>query len=185
MHLCCYTDLGGHWDDWKLSRVASWIFKVMQGIKSVTHYYFPYFHKFFLFQSLGSLTLENYTWHTKDEKYYEDCFSNLTKLVLKNPKMVGIDVEFLDKLGNWCKNLTTLTLTLYYRDSFTRVYKFKNTTFFPNLESLTIDGDVSLSLIETLLTSAGEGRLKSLTIYIHQLGIPSGAFDVMMLRMAR
>jgi len=136
-------------------------------------------------KSLGSLTLENYTWHTKDEKYYEDCFSNLTKLVLKNPKMVGIDVEFLDKLGNWCKNLTTLTLTLYYRDSFTRVYKFKNTTFFPNLESLTIDGDVSLSLIETLLTSAGEGRLKSLTIYIHQLGIPSGAFDVMMLRMAR
>ena len=48
-----------------------------------------------------------------------------------------------------------------------------------------IDGDVSLSLIETLLTSAGQGRLKSLTIYIHQLGIPSGAFDVMMLRMAR
>ena len=93
---------------------------------------FPLFRQLFLFPSLGSLTLENYTWHTKDEKYYEDCFSNLTKLVLKNPKMVGIDVEFLDKLGNWCKNLTTLTLTLYDRDSFTRVYKFKNTTSFPN-----------------------------------------------------
>ena len=85
--------------------------------------------------------------------------------------MVGIDVEFLDKLGNWCRNLDSITLTLYYRDSFTRVYKFKSKNFFPKLESLTIDGDVSLSLIETLLTSAGQGRLKSLTIYIHQLGI--------------
>ena len=136
-------------------------------------------------KSLESLTLENYTWLTRDEKYYEACFSNLTKLVLKNPKMVGIDVEFLDKLGSWCQNLTSFTLTLYYRDTFTRVYKFKSKNFFPKLESLTIDGDVSLSLIETLLTSAGEGRLKSLTIYIHQLGIPTGTFDVMMLRMAR
>ena len=84
------------------------------------------------------MTLENYTWHTKDEKYYEDCFSNLTKLVLKNPKMVGIDVEFLDKLGNWCKNLKNFTLTLYYRDMFTRVLKYKSKNFFPQLESLTI-----------------------------------------------
>ena len=91
-----------------------------------------------LFQSLGALILENYTWHTKDEKYYEDCFSNLTKLVLKNPKMVGIDVEFLDKLGNWCKNLKNFTLTLYYRDMFTRVLKYKSKNFFPQLESLTI-----------------------------------------------
>ena len=136
-------------------------------------------------KSLECLTLENYTWHARDEKYYQDCFSNLTKLVLKNPKMIGIDVEFLEKLGVWCKQLNSFTLTLYYRDMFTRVYKFKPQNFFPQLESLTIDGDVSLSLIETLLTSAGQGRLKSLTIYIHQLGIPSGAFDVMMLRMAR
>ena len=96
------------------------------------------FSDLILFQSLGALTLENYTWHTKDEKYYEDCFSNLTKLVLKNPKMVGIDVEFLDKLGNWCKNLKNFTLTLYYRDMFTRVLKYKSKNFFPQLESLTI-----------------------------------------------
>ena len=136
-------------------------------------------------KALESLTLENYSWHTRDEKFYQDCFLNLTKLVLKNPKMIGIDVEFIDKLGNWCKHLKSFTLTLYYRDMFTRVYKFKGKNFFPKLESLTIDGDVSLALIETLLTSAGDGHLKSLTIYIHQLGIPSGAFDVMMLRMAR
>ena len=136
-------------------------------------------------KALESLTLENYSWHTRDEKFYQDCFLNLTKLVLKNPKMIGIDVEFIDKLGNWCTHLKSFTLTLYYRDMFTRVYKFKGKNFFPKLESLTIDGDVSLALIETLLTSAGDGQLKSLTIYIHQLGIPSGAFDVMMLRMAR
>lgn len=136
-------------------------------------------------KGLDSLTLENYTWHSRDEKYYQACFSNLTKLVLKNPKMIGIDVEFLEKLGEWCKVLKSLTITLYHRDLFSRVYKFRGPNFFPTLEALTIDGDVSLCLIETLLTSAGEGELKSLTIYIHQLGIPSGAFDVMMLRMAR
>ena len=63
---------------------------------------------------------------------------------------------------------------MYSIHYFTRVYKFRGGRFFANLESLTIDGDVSLAMIETLLTSAGEGQLKSLTIYIHQLGIPSG-----------
>jgi len=39
--------------------------------------------------------------------------------------------------------------------------------FLPNLESLTIDGDVSLCLIESLLTSVA--KLKALTIYnIHR-----------------
>lgn len=136
-------------------------------------------------KALESLTLENYSWHSRDERYYQDCFSRLTKLVLKNPKMIGIDVEFLEKLGDWCQNLKSLTITLYHKDLFTRVYKFRGKDFFPKLDSLTIDGDVSLCLIETLLTSAGEGKLTSLTIYIHQLGIPSGAFDVLMLRMAR
>ena len=40
--------------------------------------------------------------------------------------------------------------------------------FLPNLESLTIDGDVSLCLIESLLTSVA--KLKALTIYIHRSG---------------
>ena len=165
-----YTNTIKKWKSWNPSIVKN--LAIVKKFGDKTEFTIARFHCIiFSFQSLESLTLENYTWHTKDEKYYEDCFSNLTKLVLKNPKMVGIDVEFLDKLGNWCRNLDSITLTLYYRDSFTRVYKFKSKNFFPKLESLTIDGDVSLSLIETLLTSAGQGRLKSLTIYIHQLGI--------------
>ena len=72
-------------------------------------------------KALECLTLENYTWHLRDEQYYEECFSHLTKLVLKNPKMIGIDVEFLEKLGEWCINLKNLTITLYHRDIFTRV----------------------------------------------------------------
>lgn len=134
--------------------------------------------------ALQALTLENYSWQLKDEKYYQQCFGNLIKLVLKNPKQINIGVDFLEKLGMWCGQLKSLAMTLYHRDLFTRVYKFDH-NFFPCLESLTIDGDVSLCLIETLITSAGKGQLTSLTIYIHQLGIPSGTFDVLMLRMAR
>ena len=106
------------------------------------------------------------------------CFSNLTRLVLKNPKMIAIDVEFIEKLGRWCSpNLQSLSITLYYRDLFNKVHKFKNPVignsktnsigFLSKLESLTIDGDVSLCLIESLLTSVSRS-LKSLTIYIHR-----------------
>lgn len=172
--------------------------------------------------NLECLTLENYTWHVNDERFYQVCFSRLTRLVLKNPKMVGVDVEFLEKLGEWCCNLRSLSITLYHRDLFSRVHLFnggrytpKDYKFLPMLESLTIDGDVSLCLIESLLTSVK--GLKSLTIYVHrqlsiggapafQLQLPDdpedeedednfvppivgagggGAFDVMMLRMAR
>ena len=114
-------------------------------------------------------------------RYYQICFSNLTRLVLKNPKMIAIDVDFVEKLGRWCSpNLKNLSITLYYRDLFSKVHKFKNPVivnsngvkstsigFLSKLESLTIDGDVSLCLIESLLTSVAQS-LKSLTIYIHR-----------------
>ena len=105
----------------------------------------------------------------------------MTRLVLKNPKMIAIDVDFVEKLGRWCSpNLKSLSITLYYRDLFSKVHKFKNPVivnssgvkstsigFLSKLESLTIDGDVSLCLIESLLTSVSQS-LKSLTIYIHR-----------------
>ena len=96
--------------------------------------------------------------------------------------MIAIDVDFIEKLGRWCSpNLRSLSITLYYRDLFSKVHKFKNlvvgsgsstskatsTGFLSKLESLTIDGDVSLCLIESLLTSVSRS-LKSLTIYIHR-----------------
>lgn len=52
-----------------------------------------------------------------------------------------------------------LSLTLYKPDEIdTRVHHIGGKDFFPKLESLAIDGDVSLGLIETLLIS-----LKKLT----------------------
>ena len=94
--------------------------------------------------------------------------------------MIAIDVDFIEKLGRWCSpNLKSLSITLYYRDMFSKVHKFKNPIFvnssgvkssigfLSKLESLTIDGDVSLCLIESLLTSVSQS-LKSLTIYIHR-----------------
>ena len=95
--------------------------------------------------------------------------------------MIAIDVDFVEKLGRWCSpNLQSLSITLYYRDLFSKVHKFKNPMivgsnggkptsigFLSKLESLTIDGDVSLCLIESLLTSVSRS-LRSLTIYIHR-----------------
>jgi hypothetical protein len=79
--------------------------------------------------SLRRLVMTNYTWlpqvppwtgllanHApQDEVFYRASFEQLTSLVLKNPKMSGINMEFLKKIGLWCVNLTTFTLTLYYR----------------------------------------------------------------------
>ena len=51
----------------------------------------------------------------QDEIFYRSSFERLTSLVLKNPKMSGINMDFLRKIGRWCRNLTSFTLTLYYR----------------------------------------------------------------------
>ncbi len=117
------------------------------------------------FTSLESLELQNYSWNDRDEKYYKACFENLTRLVLKNPKQVGIDPEFVEKIGKWCRSLRSLAVTLYHRDMFSRVHRFPD-PFFPKLDTLVIDGDVSLNLIESLLVST---KPTSLTIYILQV----------------
>ena len=118
------------------------------------------------FNSLESLELQNYSWNDRDETFYRASFSNLTRLVLKNPKQVGIDPDFIEKIGRWCSALKSFAITLYHRDLFTRVHRFASDVFFPALETLVIDGDVSLNLIESLLVST---RPISLTIYIHQV----------------
>jgi hypothetical protein len=70
----------------------------------------------------------------------------------------------MEKIGRWCGNLRSFALTLYHRDLFGRVHRFA-ADFLPRLETLVIDGDVSLHLIESLLVST---KPISLTIYIHQ-----------------
>lgn len=135
------------------------------------------------FRHLHTLKLENCSWTAREEPCYKMVFSNLIKLELKNPKTLIIDQHFILKLGKWCPNLTKLSITLYQPDVLTKPMALgSNAEFFPKLESLAIDGDVSLHLIETLLISS---TLKSLTIYIHDLSVSSGQFDNLMLKMAR
>ena len=158
-----------------------------------------------LCRPLQILKLENYTWRVRDdESLHRGIFSNLTKLVLKNPKQIQVDKGFLVKLGSYCLELKHLSFTLYQRDHFgNKAYliRARKTPFFPKLESLTLDGDVSLGLIETFLLSVinlkslGKSHLSRrfinmtfqpiLAIFIHNLGFPSGRFDTLMLCMAR
>lgn len=146
---------------------------------------------------LKRLIMTNYTWIAQDEIFYRSSFERLTCLVLKNPKMSGINMDFLKKIGLWCVNLTTFTLTLYYRsdNSYYETQMFKlfshrdlltSTTrvkdrseFFPRLRNLTIEGDASLCLMETLISSIT--NLATLSIFVHSFSVPTGQFDAMIL----
>lgn len=135
-------------------------------------------------ESLKKLVMTNYSWAVRDEIFYQPAFENLTTLVLKNPKMAGVNLEFLKKIGSWCQNLTNFTLTLYYRDLLTTTTKVsRRADFFPQLQCLTIEGDASLSLMETLLVSIQD--LLSLSIFVHSFSVPSGQFDSMILEMVK
>eukprot|EP00092_Neocalanus_flemingeri_P033846 GFUD01036807.1.p1 GENE.GFUD01036807.1~~GFUD01036807.1.p1 ORF type:complete len:552 (+),score=114.11 GFUD01036807.1:151-1806(+) len=134
--------------------------------------------------SLQKLVMTNYSWVSQDDLFYQPAFERLKTLVLKNPKMSGINIDFLKKVGLWCKNLTNFTLTLYYRDLITSSIKIKNRSeFFPSLRSLTIEGDASLCLMETLISSITD--LQSLSIFVHSFSVPSGQFDAMILNMVK
>jgi len=133
---------------------------------------------------LQKLVMTNYTWVSQDDFFYQPAFERLKTLVLKNPKMSGINIEFLKKIGLWCKNLTNFTLTLYYRDLITSSVKMKKRSeFFPSLKNLTIEGDASLCLMETFLSSVTD--LESLSIFVHSFSVPSGQFDAMILNMVK
>ena len=134
--------------------------------------------------SLQKLVMTNYSWASQDEIFYEQAFERLTTLVLKNPKMAGVNLDFLKKIGKWCVNLTSFTLTLYYRDLLTTTTNIRHRgDFFPRLRSLTIEGDASLCLMETLLTSVRD--LYNLSIFVHSFSVPSGLFDGMVLDMVK
>merc|ERR1719209_2549570 len=72
------------------------------------------------------------------------------------------------------KNWDLLTSTTKVRD---------RTTFFPKLQHLTIEGDASLCLMETLISSIT--NLASLSIFVHSFSVPSGQFDAMILNMVK
>jgi hypothetical protein len=67
-----------------------------------------------------------------------------------------------------------LTSTVWVRD---------RAEFFPRLQHLTIEGDASLCLMETLLSSITD--LASLSIFVHSFSVPSGQFDAMILQQVR
>ena len=57
-------------------------------------------------------------------------------------------------------------------DSKLRSDPSSDSAFFPKLESLVLDGDLSMCLIESLMISLR--GLQKLTIFIHDLGYPTG-----------
>jgi len=134
--------------------------------------------------NLQKLVMTNYSWIAQDEIFYKPAFERLRTLVLRNPKISGVNIDFLKKIGSWCKNLTTFSLTLYYRDLLTSTVRMRDRSeFFPNLKNLTIEGDASLCLMETMISSIT--NLESLSIFVHSFSVPSGQFDAMILNMVK
>ena len=76
-------------------------------------------------------------------------------------------------------NATNIILFLN-RDLLTSTTWVKDRSeFFPRLKSLTIEGDASLCLMETLISSIT--NLATLSIFVHSFSVPTGQFDAMIL----
>ena len=79
-----------------------------------------------------------------------------------------------------------MTLTVNYnykilhRDLLTSTTRVRDRSeFFPRLKNLTIEGDASLCLMETLISSITD--LATLSIFVHSFSVPTGQFDAMIL----
>ena len=59
-------------------------------------------------EKLEILRLENFSWHSKDVTPLLSVFARLTKLVLKNPKQVVVDKDFIIQVlfNGWLKRVT-------------------------------------------------------------------------------
>ena len=67
-----------------------------------------------------------------------------------------------------------------HRDLLTSTTRVKDRSeFFPRLRNLTIEGDASLCLMETLISSIT--NLATLSIFVHSFSVPTGQFDAMIL----
>ena len=69
---------------------------------------------------------------------------------------------------------------ILHRDLLTSTTRVRDRSeFFPHLKNLTIEGDASLCLMETLISSITD--LATLSIFVHSFSVPTGQFDAMIL----
>lgn len=80
-------------------------------------------------------------------------------------------------IGNWCRELHTLTIAVYNNEGFVNTsHRISNKEiFFPQLKSLMFEGDVSIELIETFLSAIRD--LEKISIYVHGFNFAPGVMD--------
>ena len=131
---------------------------------------------------LRCLLYSNFAWASIDETQLTT-FSLLTSLTLRNPKYC-IEAAQLLRLGQWCRSLETLTLADYNRDSLSvPIVVPPHGTFFPSLTSLVLEGDISLNLLASFLSSLT--NLQQLSVLVSNFSIPAEDMDSLLLEVTK
>lgn len=135
-------------------------------------------------RTLDNLTLSCYAWNTINEIQMKTSLENLRVLMLRNPKIMGIDINFLKNLGKWCVHLESLTIALYSEVFLTSSQRISTRdVFFPKLKCLMFEGDISIFLIETILFAVK--NLEKLSIYVHGFNFSPGVLDQLLLNLVK
>ena len=132
--------------------------------------------------NLDTLTLSCYAWMSLNDVQIQlrQTVENLKVLTLRNPKILGIDINLLKNMGKWCIHLESLTIAVYTEGFLTSAHHIPDKVkFFPKLKTLMFEGDVSIFLIETFLLSIK--TLERLSVYVHGFNFPSGFMDQLLL----
>ena len=134
--------------------------------------------------SLEDLTLSCYAWVSFNELQLKSTVENLRVLTLRNPKILGIDINLLKNMGKWCLSLESLTIAVYNEGFVTTSHHIPDKeTFFPKLKILMFEGDVSIHIIETFLLSVK--GMEQLSIYVHGFNFAAGVMDQLMLHLVK
>ena len=136
-------------------------------------------------KSVENLTLSCYAWLSLNEIQLKASLENLKILTLRNPKILGIDMKLMKDIGNWCRELHTLTIAVYNNEGFVNTsHRISNKEiFFPKLKSLMFEGDVSIELIETFLSAIRD--LEKISIYVHGFNFAPGVMDQLILQLVK
>ena len=133
--------------------------------------------------SLLALQLTSFSWDIIEDTYFSALCQNLTSLTLKFSKY-SIEPPHLEKIAEWCRALENLTLAFYTRDSFivplSGPYR---QTFFPQLKNLVLEGDISINLLATFLSSLK--HLRQLSVLTSSFSIPAGEMDSLLLEVVK
>ena len=133
--------------------------------------------------NLLSLQCTSFTWDIIEDTYFSALCRNLTSLTLKFPRN-SIEPSHLLRIGECCQSLQSLTLAFYIRDSFiVPVTSPTRQPFFPQLKNLVLEGDISINLLASFLSSLK--CLRQLSVLVSSFSIPSGEMDSLLLEVVK